>query len=64
MAGGYNHKLPLLLHKVLAKIASPILDPERLAVQREMSLREYVNFFKGQAYSLARCVHTAPRPPH
>ena len=50
-------KLPLLLTRVLSKLAKPTLDPERFAMQRDLQLKEYANFFKGQSYSLARYAH-------
>ena len=62
MVSGYNHKLPLLLKRVLAKVASPALDPERFTVQRDLQLKEYANFFKGAPYSLARCARRRVRP--
>ena len=57
IVSGYNHKLPEMLKRVLAKVASPILDKERFIVQKDLQLKEYANFFKGQSYSLARYAH-------
>ena len=31
---GYSHKLPLLLQKLLSKMAKPALEPERFVVQK------------------------------
>ena len=39
---------------MLSRISGPELDEERFAVQRDLLLKEYANFFKGQAYSYAR----------
>ena len=52
--GGYNHKLPALLEKVLGRLATPTLDASRFQVQKDLQLKEYGNFFKGQPHALAR----------
>jgi len=54
MAAGYNHKLPVLLQRVLSKLANPTLDADRYAVQRDLQQKEYANLFKGAPYSIAR----------
>ena len=42
---GYSHRLPLLLAKVVARLAEAQLCPERFAVQLDLVRRGYVNFF-------------------
>lgn len=51
---GYNHKLPIYFRSILAKLAKPTLDPARFKVKKDLQLKEYANFFKGQPYSHAR----------
>ena len=51
---GYHHKLPLLLSKVLERLAHPKMDPARFQIQKDLQLKEYSNFFKSQPYALAR----------
>ena len=62
MVGGYQHKLPLLLTRVLSKLAKPTLDPERFAMQRDLQLKEYANFFKGRLPSLGARPAALPAP--
>ena len=50
---GYNHKLPVLLSKVLAKLAHADLTAERFVVQKDIVAREYANFWKEQPYQHA-----------
>jgi len=50
---GYSHKLPVLLSKVLSRMASAELAPERFEVQRDVAVRDYMNFFKEQPYQHA-----------
>jgi len=52
--GGYHHKLPALLQKVLGIMAKPTIDASRFQVQKDLQLKEYCNFFKGQPYAHAR----------
>ena len=51
---GYNHKLPVLLERVLGRLASPQLDEERFGIQRDLQIKEHANFFKGQPASQIR----------
>ena len=53
-AAGYNHKLPLLLEKVLSKLVGPELDPERFEIQKDLQIKEHANFFKGGPISQVR----------
>jgi len=51
--GGYSHKLPALLQRVVSKLAAPDLAPERFAIQRDNVRRGYANFFKEAPYQHA-----------
>ena len=42
---GYSHRLPLLLARVVTRLAEAQLCPERFAVQLDLVRRGYVNFF-------------------
>jgi len=53
MFGGYSHKLPELLQRVVDKLAKPDLLAERFAIQRDNLKRGYSNFFKEQPYQHA-----------
>jgi secreted Zn-dependent insulinase-like peptidase len=50
---GYAHKLPVLLARVLAKLAAPSLAADRFETQRELQRIEYANFFKSEPHRLA-----------
>uniref|UniRef100_A0A7S3AI92 Peptidase M16 middle/third domain-containing protein n=1 Tax=Haptolina ericina TaxID=156174 RepID=A0A7S3AI92_9EUKA len=56
MLGGYSHKMPVLLEKVLTKMMSAELAEERFVAIKEMVQREYKNFFKEQPYQHAMYV--------
>ena len=45
---GYSHKLPVLLERLLTKIAQPVLEESVFELQRELQRKEYANFFRGQ----------------
>ena len=52
---GYSHKLPLLIERVVERVAHPRLEPDRVRVQMEQMRKEYRNYFKSTPYGLARC---------
>ena len=53
MAGGYNHKLPVLLELLVAKAANFTVNPERFAVVKESLTKDYANVLFGQPYQWA-----------
>ncbi|KAJ3510226.1 hypothetical protein NLJ89_g4805 [Agrocybe chaxingu] len=50
---GYNDKMAVLVSHVLEKVRALAIDPQRLAVVKEQTRREWENFFLGQSYSLS-----------
>mmetsp|Transcript_5507 Transcript_5507/g.14382 ORF Transcript_5507/g.14382 Transcript_5507/m.14382 type:complete len:418 (+) Transcript_5507:416-1669(+) len=53
MLAGYSHKMPVLLDKVLSKMAHADLAEERFSAIKDVVHREYANFFKEQPYQHA-----------
>ena len=53
-AEGHSHKLPLLLTRVLERIASPTLEAERFAVQHEQELKSVRSWLRAQPREHAR----------
>ncbi|KAI0372962.1 insulin-degrading enzyme [Pilatotrama ljubarskyi] len=51
--GGYNDKLHVLAKDVLERVRSLKVNPERLAVMKDKTKRDYENFFLGQPYRLS-----------
>lgn len=50
---GYDEKITVLLEKILGKLVSLDIKPERFDVHKIVRKEEYENFFKGQPYSHA-----------
>ena len=50
--GGYNHKLPIIAHKVLDKIKTLQMDPARFELQRQTLERSYANSLLRQPYEV------------
>jgi len=53
MFGGYSHKLPELLKRVVSKLRNPDLLKDRFGIHRDIMKRTYANFFKEQPYQHA-----------
>ncbi|KAF9652907.1 hypothetical protein BDM02DRAFT_3183249 [Thelephora ganbajun] len=51
--GGYNDKLPVLLHHIFEKIKGLKVKPDRLNVMKEQLKRNWENFFLGQTYQIS-----------
>jgi len=51
---GYSHKLPVLLERIIQRIAHPTLDADRFAVQCELQRRTFTSFFLGSPAAMAR----------
>jgi len=50
---GYNHKMPILMDKVLETVKHLTVDAARFHTQREQVEQDYANFFLHQPYQLA-----------
>ncbi|ODQ63961.1 hypothetical protein NADFUDRAFT_28003 [Nadsonia fulvescens var. elongata DSM 6958] len=48
---GYNHKMSILLRKILQKFADFKVDPERFSILREKNQKTYKNFGYGVPYN-------------
>jgi insulysin len=51
--GGYNDKLPILAQRVLERLHTLEIKPERLAVITEQVKRGWQNFFLNQTYQIS-----------
>ncbi|KAJ8522379.1 hypothetical protein ONZ45_g1033 [Pleurotus djamor] len=50
---GYNDKMSVLVHHVLEKVKTLVVDPERFAVMKAEAKRRWENFFLEQSYQLS-----------
>eukprot|EP00741_Cyanophora_paradoxa_P011372 tig00020556_g10985.t1 len=50
---GYSHKLALLVKRIVERLASYTVDPERFALVKDQLRREYRNFFLDQPHQHA-----------